>query len=556
MFPAARLGDMTVTGDAITGPGVPTVFIGNMPASVLGDVVSGAACAGAITLGSMTVTIGGRPAARVTSQVTGVNPATGVPVTTAVAPPCCPTVFIGDVGGGGAGGGGAAAAGGQASSLAQSRESASVDAALVETALAASQNGSTPVDEPLDQAPEEPKSTFTLQVVMDETGAGVPGVELKITLPDGEQETQMTDRNGMVRIDELASPGVCSVTCDMTDPELPRTCDFVGKGKVRLTPPESEDDPARGPQGRNGQAADGVGEQEEDQTSAAGSSQVKSRPSSSVEAGDDQARKPRPWGHRRLIAKIEQHKVKTGESLAGLARANGMTWQELTKFNWGTDVPRKINEHLERDVGCTRKTRDGQNYVFDDSDDPGLVYIPSSWVESGLATDAEHVIRVRMLEPKQLHTVFVDLEIDPEGIAAQDDKYTLFCSDNRSVYEKTRTVRDDHIEGDEFLTLKFSGLVPGHRYTLEVDPGADGERYTVFEDVPLEDLLFSEFFYESVDWEPEESQEEPMAGEDELPYDDDDSEAVTEDSEISDDDLTDEDDEDALDQEGPSAPFN
>lgn len=95
MFPAARVGDMTVTGDPITGPGVPMVLIGNMPASVLGDLVSGAACAGAITLGSMTVMIGGRPAARVTSQVTGANPASGVPVTTAVAPPCCPTVLIG-----------------------------------------------------------------------------------------------------------------------------------------------------------------------------------------------------------------------------------------------------------------------------------------------------------------------------------------------------------------------------------------------------------------------------------------------------------------------------
>ena len=95
MFPAARVGDMTVTGDPITGPGVPTVLIGNMPASVLGDIVSGAVCVGAITMGSTTVLIGGRPAARVTSQVTGANPASGVPVTTAVGPPCCPTVIIG-----------------------------------------------------------------------------------------------------------------------------------------------------------------------------------------------------------------------------------------------------------------------------------------------------------------------------------------------------------------------------------------------------------------------------------------------------------------------------
>jgi uncharacterized Zn-binding protein involved in type VI secretion len=84
MFPAARLGDLTATGDAITGPGAPTVLIENLPASVVGDMVSGAACVGSITMGSMTVLICGRPAARVTSVVAGNNPITGVPVSTTV----------------------------------------------------------------------------------------------------------------------------------------------------------------------------------------------------------------------------------------------------------------------------------------------------------------------------------------------------------------------------------------------------------------------------------------------------------------------------------------
>lgn len=84
-FPAARIGDMTATGDTIIGPGAATVLIENMPASVMGDVVTGAACAGTVTVGSPTVLIMGRPAARVTSTVVGSNPATGVPVTTVIA---------------------------------------------------------------------------------------------------------------------------------------------------------------------------------------------------------------------------------------------------------------------------------------------------------------------------------------------------------------------------------------------------------------------------------------------------------------------------------------
>jgi uncharacterized Zn-binding protein involved in type VI secretion len=92
-FPAARLTDLTATGDVITGPGVPNVLIGGMPASVVGDLVSGAACVGAITQGSPTVLISGRPAARVTSMVSGANPATGVPVSTTIANGA-PTVLV------------------------------------------------------------------------------------------------------------------------------------------------------------------------------------------------------------------------------------------------------------------------------------------------------------------------------------------------------------------------------------------------------------------------------------------------------------------------------
>jgi len=92
-FPAARIGDTTATGDAITGPGVPNVLIGGQPAAVMGDLVSGAAAVGPIVMGSPTVLIGGRPAARVTSTVAGVNPATGIPVPTIIAMGC-PNVMV------------------------------------------------------------------------------------------------------------------------------------------------------------------------------------------------------------------------------------------------------------------------------------------------------------------------------------------------------------------------------------------------------------------------------------------------------------------------------
>lgn len=92
---AARVTDLTVTGDPITGPGVATVLIGGLPASVLGDLVSGTVCVGAVTKGSATVSIMGRPAVRVGDTADGVHAVTGVKVNTAVAPPGAPTVIIG-----------------------------------------------------------------------------------------------------------------------------------------------------------------------------------------------------------------------------------------------------------------------------------------------------------------------------------------------------------------------------------------------------------------------------------------------------------------------------
>ena len=44
MFPAARVGDQTASGDTIVGPGVATVLIVGQPAAVMGDSVKGPTC--------------------------------------------------------------------------------------------------------------------------------------------------------------------------------------------------------------------------------------------------------------------------------------------------------------------------------------------------------------------------------------------------------------------------------------------------------------------------------------------------------------------------------
>ncbi len=107
--PAARIGDMHVcpmvtpgtppiphVGGPITGPGVPTVLIGGVPAAVMGDMCVCTGPPDTIILGSTGVLIGGKPAARMGDQC-----AHGGTIVVGM-----PTVLIGEAGGGAGGGGG------------------------------------------------------------------------------------------------------------------------------------------------------------------------------------------------------------------------------------------------------------------------------------------------------------------------------------------------------------------------------------------------------------------------------------------------------------------
>lgn len=107
--PAARIGDQTVHGGVITGPGVPMVLIGGQPAAVMGDMhtcpqVNPAPPAiphvgGPIMATAVMVLIGGKPAARLGDTATCTGPPDSIVAG-------CPTVLIGDSGGGGGGGAG------------------------------------------------------------------------------------------------------------------------------------------------------------------------------------------------------------------------------------------------------------------------------------------------------------------------------------------------------------------------------------------------------------------------------------------------------------------
>lgn len=195
------------------------------------------------------------------------------------------------------------------------------------------------------------KHWVAFRVVLDRTSAPVAGVSLQVTLPNGRTETRATDGDGRVEFSDLDTPGVCGVSCPLKDARLATTFDFVASGE---TPVASQD--------------------------------------LYWKAAEDAGR--RRGG---VIAEIEEHRVRTGETLASVARQAGMTETQLALFNWNTVTPDELSRHLRDDVGCRRKSADGRNYVFDNADDPGIVYVPRAWRQAGLATDQVHTLRVREL---------------------------------------------------------------------------------------------------------------------------------------------------------------
>jgi LysM repeat protein len=199
----------------------------------------------------------------------------------------------------------------------------------------------------------EKKTTWIkFKVVDDQTSVPVLGVELEIKLPSGETMTSTTKSTGLIDITDI-EPGVCTAASDIKYAQLTNMLKFMAMGE----------------------------------------SPTEKRKSKSNEP-PEYAQSGESW----RLAVIKSHKVKKNETLNKLADDNGLGWRDLASFNWGTSDPDDINEHLRDSVGCTKKTRDGRSYMFDDTDEPGIVFIPQQWKKEGLATEKTHTIRVKRLD--------------------------------------------------------------------------------------------------------------------------------------------------------------
>lgn len=200
------------------------------------------------------------------------------------------------------------------------------------------------------EAPREALTWVEVVFVWADDGRPVPGLKIEITPPGQAAIAKQADGSGKVRLDSIQA-GSCRVTSSFEGVKAAECVSFVELGE----PPEPPE----------------------------GSPRPKKR-------RDD---RPAP----RAVALLRPYRVRAADTLAGVAAAVGLTWQQLAKFNWGVSDPEGVNQHLRDDVGCWQKT--GENYVFSDFDDPGVIVLPRPWSITGLSTEDTHYVQVRRLPP-------------------------------------------------------------------------------------------------------------------------------------------------------------
>lgn len=99
------------------------------------------------------------------------------------------------------------------------------------------------------------------------------------------------------------------------------------------------------------------------------------------------------------------------------------------------------------------------------------------------ATSEAHELRLVNI------TLKVRLAIDPNDSKSRDDQFILHALKGSADQQIVKTIKDDKVPGDKTVDLVYEHLWRDHRYTLEVDPGAEGEPYIVFKDTALQQLV-------------------------------------------------------------------
>lgn len=207
---------------------------------------------------------------------------------------------------------------------------------------------------------KEPKDYIHITIFEQQTKQPVGNVLMSILLPNGTEAKRATNSKGEIFIDKVER-GCFNITSQLGSRQLHETL-AITKGDNNPSLIEAKNS-----------------ENNDDKQTA-----------------KQQSREF--IGQPRAIVDIDKHKVKSGDSLNSLAKQCDLTIAQLAYYNWGTYDSEQINDHLNIDVGCSKKADDNRSYIFDDSDEPGIIYLPKAWSKSGLATNQMHIFYVQRIK--------------------------------------------------------------------------------------------------------------------------------------------------------------
>ena len=157
------------------------------------------------------------------------------------------------------------------------------------------------------------------------------------------------------------------------------------------------------------------------------------------------------------------HQVQSGESISSLEADYGIPANSI----W--------NDPKNSDLRARRSSKDqllpGDNIYIREREER---------TESG-NTEQRHRFRKKIG-----FGITIRIDIDPKDEENKNDHFVLKSTDGSYRIEKT--VKDDLVPGDAYVDLHFSGLKRKKRYTLEIFAAADAQSYTVFQNVPYDEL--------------------------------------------------------------------
>ena len=186
-----------------------------------------------------------------------------------------------------------------------------------------------PAEQP---AEERPRATFEVQVVLDVDGSPVGQLSLGVKEPASDEfRSVRTDDNGTIQIAHTVQ-GMGEVRGEVKGARLDQSAVVVGWGATRIVgedaPPSDEATPAR------------------------------------------------------YVVRLEEYRVKDGDTVDSVSARAKMSWKDLAYFNWGAVGPEEINHFLTYEVGSAQRSESGA-VAFKSSDQPGIIRIPRCYSKGG-----------------------------------------------------------------------------------------------------------------------------------------------------------------------------